>query len=138
MSDLPAPSKLLGEAAKPSRYNTGELARDCSALLEDLLVLEVAGKVQKGTTAAKAAEWIEIIDQKFRDEGRPVPPMPEFTSIQIADGQRRAAMRALEVGERGAADLLSANAMVRQAENDVAFLTATDDVVGMVREDAGQ
>ena len=47
-------------------------------------------------------------------------------------------MRALEVGERGAADLLSANAMVRQAENDVAFLTATDDVVGMVREDAGQ
>ena len=76
MSDLPAPSKLLGEAAKPSRYNTGELARDCSALLEDLLVLEVAGKVQKGTTAAKAAEWIEIIDQKFRDEGRPVPPMP--------------------------------------------------------------
>ena len=63
LSDLPAPSKLLGEAATP--YSTGDLARDCSALLQDLLVCEAADKVPKGTTAAKAQEWIDTINQKF-------------------------------------------------------------------------
>ena len=58
--------------------------------------------------------------------------MAEVTELQIADGQRGAAIRAIQAGERGAADLLSANAALHQGRHDVDQLVAAEDWPGVI------
>ena len=78
LSDLPAPSKLLGEAARPGRYQMS-FADECEHFLIGMLAAETAGTQPRGETARCAGLMLAMVEEEMRKRGdsggrRPVNP----------------------------------------------------------------